>query len=108
VAGAGTVFVVPAGSLNLVSFASLPLEKTWYLVEKGPLIHDLHAERDLVAVPAKKAGGRAGGERWGTDRRGDRSPDLSEEQWAVLSASDTEVGAVKAWEGVVGLRRGGG
>jgi CHAT domain-containing protein len=56
-AGAHTVFVVPDGSLNLVTFAALPADgEASYLIESGPLVHYLSSERDLVAT-------RAAGER---------------------------------------------
>ena len=45
---ADRVFVVPDGTLNLVSLASLPLEGHEYLIERGPTLHYLSAERDLV------------------------------------------------------------
>jgi len=47
-ANATMVFVVPEGSLHLVSFASLPAEGDRYLVETGPLLHLLTTERDLA------------------------------------------------------------
>jgi CHAT domain-containing protein len=50
-AGATTVFVVPDGTLNLVSLAALPVGTTRYLIDQGPVIHYLSAERDLVASP---------------------------------------------------------
>ncbi len=43
------VFVVPDGALHLVSFDALPSEGSTYLVEHGPAIHHLSAERDLVS-----------------------------------------------------------
>jgi len=46
--GDSLVFIVPAGSLHLVSFAALPAGPEGYLVEHGPLIHYLATERDLV------------------------------------------------------------
>ncbi len=46
--GADRVFLVPDGSLNLVTFASLPVGKKGYLIETGPALHYLSAERDLV------------------------------------------------------------
>jgi CHAT domain-containing protein len=49
-----TVFIVPDGSLNLVSFATLPATRTKYLVDDGPVIHYLSAERDLVTKPATR------------------------------------------------------
>ena len=45
---AETVFVVPEGALNLVNLAALPADNGLYLVETGPLVHYLSAERDLV------------------------------------------------------------
>jgi CHAT domain-containing protein len=47
--GVGTVFVVPDGTLNLVSLASLPVGETGYLVDRAPTIHYFSAERDLVS-----------------------------------------------------------
>jgi CHAT domain-containing protein len=47
IAGASRVFIVPDGALNLVSFAALPMGSR-YLLEAGPAIHYLSAERDLV------------------------------------------------------------
>jgi CHAT domain-containing protein len=48
VKGAGTVFVVPDGTLNLLSLAALPVGRIGYLIDQGPVIHYLSAERDLV------------------------------------------------------------
>jgi CHAT domain-containing protein len=45
--GASTVFIVPDGKLNLVSFATLPSDGGGYLV-KDKSFHYLSAERDLV------------------------------------------------------------
>jgi CHAT domain-containing protein len=52
------VFVVPDGALNLVHFAALP-SGAGYLVEHGPTIHYLSAERRLVTdapIPAPHRG----------------------------------------------------
>jgi CHAT domain-containing protein/tetratricopeptide (TPR) repeat protein len=46
--GASRVFIVPDGSLSLVPFAGLPIAQASYLLETGPVIHYLSAERDLV------------------------------------------------------------
>jgi CHAT domain-containing protein len=46
---AATVFVVPDGTLNLVSLATLPIGPTKYLIDQGPVIHYLSAERDLAS-----------------------------------------------------------
>jgi CHAT domain-containing protein/Tfp pilus assembly protein PilF len=46
--GAARLFVVPDGSLHLVSFAALPAGRG-YQIESGPAIHYLSVERDMVA-----------------------------------------------------------
>lgn len=53
------VFVVPDGALNLLPLAALPSDATRYLVETGPTIHYLSAERDLVVreTPGRAAKG---------------------------------------------------
>ena len=43
-----SVFVVPDGTINLVNLATLPASGGRYLVETGPLLHYLSAERDMV------------------------------------------------------------
>jgi CHAT domain-containing protein len=48
--GAQRVFIVPDGALHLVSFAALPTGQSSYLLETGPRIHYLSAERDLVPL----------------------------------------------------------
>jgi len=55
-ANAARVFVVPDGALHLVSFAALPTGASRYLVETGPVIHYLSAERDLVSPEAGPLG----------------------------------------------------
>jgi CHAT domain-containing protein/tetratricopeptide (TPR) repeat protein len=52
------VFVVPDGALHLVSFAALPIGESRYLIETGPAIHYLSAERDLVPREAAQTTGR--------------------------------------------------
>ena len=47
--GASIVFVVPEGSLHQVDVAALPVGDRSYVAERGPLVHYLSAERDLVA-----------------------------------------------------------
>jgi CHAT domain-containing protein/Flp pilus assembly protein TadD len=44
------VFVVPDSAINLVPIAALPAPSGGYLLERGPVIHYLPAERDL-AIP---------------------------------------------------------
>lgn len=51
--GVNRVFVVPDGSLNLVSFAALPTGDSSYAVESDTQYHYLSAERDLG--PGKRA-----------------------------------------------------
>lgn len=58
VKGATTVFVVPDGTLNLLSIAALPVSQTRYLIDDGPVIQYLSAERDLVASAAPPNAGR--------------------------------------------------
>lgn len=49
------VFIVPDGSLGLAPFAALPMGRQTYLIETGPTLHYLTAERDLVGVPGRPA-----------------------------------------------------
>ncbi|HET7696536.1 MAG TPA: CHAT domain-containing tetratricopeptide repeat protein, partial [Vicinamibacterales bacterium] len=56
--GATRVFVVPDGALHLVSFAALPEGLSQYMVETGPVIHYLSAERDLVPLQRGPTGAR--------------------------------------------------
>jgi CHAT domain-containing protein/Tfp pilus assembly protein PilF len=55
--GARAVYVVPDGSLNLVSLATLPAADDRYLVETGPLLHYLSSEREIVRSAALPAAG---------------------------------------------------
>jgi CHAT domain-containing protein len=48
--------VVPDGALCLVNFGALPSAGSGYLVEEGPLIQYLSAERDLVQRPRRMKG----------------------------------------------------
>jgi len=54
---AATVFIVPDGSLSVVSFAALPVGASAYLVEGTPRIQYLSAERDLVSTRELADGG---------------------------------------------------
>jgi CHAT domain-containing protein/tetratricopeptide (TPR) repeat protein len=56
IASVSHVFVVPDGAINLVSFAALPAGTNRYLVEDGPVIHYLSAERDVVSRSAPARG----------------------------------------------------
>jgi len=51
------VFIVPDGALHLVNFAALPTGESSYLLETGPRIHYLSAERDLVPVGEQEENG---------------------------------------------------
>jgi CHAT domain-containing protein len=51
--GAKKVFIVPDGVIHLVNFACLPSGEQTYVVETGPTVHYLSAERDL-ALPGRK------------------------------------------------------
>jgi CHAT domain-containing protein len=50
------VFVVPDGSMNLVTLASLPVGEDRYLLETGPTVHYLSAERDLTRARFEEPG----------------------------------------------------
>lgn len=50
---ASRVFIVPDGTLALVPFVALPVGQRSYLLERGPVIHYLSAERDLVPTGAE-------------------------------------------------------
>lgn len=52
--GIQRVYIVPDGALQFVNLAALPAG-AGYLVESGPLLHVLSAERDLFAPPAEHA-----------------------------------------------------
>jgi tetratricopeptide (TPR) repeat protein len=58
IGGAGTIFVVPDGSLQLVTFATLPAREGGYLIERAPVVELLTAERDLL-LGARARPGRA-------------------------------------------------
>ncbi len=53
---ATAVFVVPDAALHLVDLAALPVGTTRYLIESGPTLHYLLAERDLIRVDADAPG----------------------------------------------------
>lgn len=52
--GVGQVLLVPDGATHLISFAALPVGADRYLVESGPLLHLLAAERDVVPAEETK------------------------------------------------------
>ncbi len=53
--GVVRLFIVPDGALSLVPFAALPVGTTSYLLETGPVIHYLSAERDIVPASGESA-----------------------------------------------------
>jgi CHAT domain-containing protein/tetratricopeptide (TPR) repeat protein len=53
---ATSVFVVPDGALHLVDVAALPVGTSRYLIESGPTLHYLLAERDLIRADAEAPG----------------------------------------------------
>jgi CHAT domain-containing protein/tetratricopeptide (TPR) repeat protein len=108
------VFLVPDGALHLVSFAGLPAGASGYLLETGPAIHYLAAERDLVPADPAPAAGRGllalGGAAFdefshaplasGASFRGTRSAcrDFQSMQFGLLPASLKEVDdVVSVW-----------
>ena len=56
--GVGRVLIVPDGALSLVPFAALPVGQRSFLLERGPVIHYLSAERDLVSSPSASESAR--------------------------------------------------
>ena len=52
------VFVVQDGALNLVSLSALPTGESRYLLETGPVVHYLSAERDLVPAQKEESSGQ--------------------------------------------------
>ena len=50
------LILVPEGSIHLVSFASLPSGQEDYLVEVGPVLHHLSAERDIARTGRRERG----------------------------------------------------
>ncbi len=79
-AGARSVLIVPDGALHHVSFASLPSGTERFLVEDGPTLHYLSAERDLVS------GGRPGPRGVGLLALGAPDFDRSSHEGAIASA----------------------
>jgi CHAT domain-containing protein/tetratricopeptide (TPR) repeat protein len=49
------VFVVPDGAINVVNVGALPVGASEYLIEQGPTIHYLTAERDLLRPTVKSS-----------------------------------------------------
>jgi CHAT domain-containing protein/tetratricopeptide (TPR) repeat protein len=48
--GVSQIFIVPDGSINLVSFAALPVNANQYLIETASVLHYLSTERDVISV----------------------------------------------------------
>ena len=46
------VFIVPDGRLQEINFSALPSPSGGYLAEKGPLLHLLNAEREVLLPPS--------------------------------------------------------
>jgi CHAT domain-containing protein/tetratricopeptide (TPR) repeat protein len=56
VRGASHVFVVPDGTINLVSLAALPMTRGRYLLEESSVLHYVATERDLVPSDSGPSG----------------------------------------------------
>ena len=109
IGSATEALIVPDGSLNLVSFAALPVGEQKYLIESGPMLHYLAAERDVVREYATPGHGllALGNPRFGGDapsttanRSGAREtggcPDLSGLRFSALAGAAREVQSVAA------------
>jgi CHAT domain-containing protein len=55
--GVARAFIVPDGALGLVGFAALPTGETRYVLDSGPPLHYLSAERDLITFADSSAAG---------------------------------------------------
>jgi CHAT domain-containing protein len=86
--GVRQVFVVPDGALSLVSFATLPAGEGRYLVESGPQLHYLSAERDLVREAKPRGAGNGLLVLGGPDY--DSSPEVSAETADAVKAAGDE------------------
>lgn len=53
--GIDRTYIVADGALHLVSFAALPVGRDEYLVDRGPTLHYLAAERELITPPRTPA-----------------------------------------------------
>lgn len=58
-AGAARVVIVPEGALHLVDLAALPARGGGWLIESGPALARLSAERDLLMEPSAAPAGTA-------------------------------------------------
>lgn len=56
--GVTLVLMVPDGAFHRVSWASLPDDAGGYLVDSGPMVHRLSAERDVIELPHGHRHGR--------------------------------------------------
>jgi CHAT domain-containing protein len=56
--GVSRLYIVGDGAILLVNFDALPVGRSRYLVEQGPVLHYLNSERDLVGLPAGKSSGK--------------------------------------------------
>ena len=79
------VFVVPDGALHTVNFLALPDARGGYLVERGPTLHRLTAERDLLPWGAADGAGRGLLALGGADF--DRAEDSADEPLALATTS---------------------
>jgi len=94
----GRAFVVPDGSINLVSFAALPSGKRSYLVESAPRVHYLSAERDVAAYSGAigtLAAGRTNGALIVGEPDFDRGLDRAAPPAGVRDAATDSVGAAR-------------
>ncbi|MGH9391157.1 MAG: CHAT domain-containing protein, partial [Vicinamibacteria bacterium] len=77
-----TVFIAPDGPFHLVSFATLPVGLSAYLLEQGPTIHYLSSGRDLV---------RFGSPEPATSPRSARRHPLKNDRMLLVGAPDYDL-----------------
>jgi CHAT domain-containing protein/tetratricopeptide (TPR) repeat protein len=95
-----SVFIVPDGALNVVSFAALPVGQTSYLIDRGPVIHYLAAERDLVIDDGSRATGSGllaiGGAAFDDARRFERAPRPTSKMPSAAPGNNPVAASVRA------------
>lgn len=116
--GVSHVFIVPDGALNLVSFPAFSVGRNRYLIDDGPVMHLLSAERDLIredTVPTGRGLFAVGGPSYdarpqvsvAANRLRSGCTTASSLRFEDLPGSRAEVAEIsKLWRSQVGLTAG--